>query len=364
MAPQLAEAFPPGDFLAEELEARHWSQGDFALILGRPAQFVSEIVSGKKEITRESAAQIGAALGTGPEYWLNLQNAFFLWKHSQDTNSSRELDDVRLRARMNELAPVALLRKRGILRGETLPQQAEELVSLFQIKDIRDDPTFLAAARRLNADEDPTPTQKAWLACARKEAQGLSVAPYDAEKLESLGNRLSQYVSDPADFANLPEKFAGAGVRLVYVQAFPGSKLKGATFLLDGDPQKPVVALSGHGKRLDGVLFTLLHEIAHLVLGHVSPERFYIDEDDSETPNERAADELAGQWQIPGELSKPPSVIRSGWVREEADRLGVNPIVVLGRLQNDKVVDWRTILAKGAPTVTAQLESWNQGTAE
>ncbi len=61
MAPELAEAFPPGDFLTEELEARHWSQGDFAQILGRPAQFVSEIISGKKEITRESAAQIGAA---------------------------------------------------------------------------------------------------------------------------------------------------------------------------------------------------------------------------------------------------------------------------------------------------------------
>ncbi len=53
----LAQAFPPGDFLAEELAARHWTQSDFAQILDRPAQFVSEIVSGKKEITRESAAQ-------------------------------------------------------------------------------------------------------------------------------------------------------------------------------------------------------------------------------------------------------------------------------------------------------------------
>src|SRR5690242_20716369 len=111
MATELAEAFPPGDFLTEELEARHWSQNDFAQILGRPAQFVSEIISGKKEITRESAAQIGAALGTGPEYWLNLQNAYLLWNQSQSDTIRQELDDVRLRARMNELAPVSLMRK-------------------------------------------------------------------------------------------------------------------------------------------------------------------------------------------------------------------------------------------------------------
>ena len=52
----VAEAFPVGEYIEEELEARGWSQADFADILKRPAQFVSEIISGKKELTRESAA--------------------------------------------------------------------------------------------------------------------------------------------------------------------------------------------------------------------------------------------------------------------------------------------------------------------
>ena len=30
---RLAEAFPPGDYLAEELDERGWSQADFAAIL-------------------------------------------------------------------------------------------------------------------------------------------------------------------------------------------------------------------------------------------------------------------------------------------------------------------------------------------
>lgn len=358
MASQLVEAFPPGDFLAEELEARHWSQGDFAQIIGRPAQFVSEIVSGKKEITRESAAQIGTALGTGPEYWLNLQNAYLLWKQAQDESNRKELDDVRLRAKMNELAPVALLRKRGILKGSSLAQQAEELVSLFQIEHIEDTPRFLAAARRSNQHEEPTPTQKAWLACARKQAQEQAVADYDAQGLEELAVRLSRIVVHPEEFADLPEKFAAVGVRLVYVEAFPGSKLNGASFLLEDDPGQPVIALSGRGKRLDFVLFTLLHEIAHITLGHVSPERLVIDEDGSEEPMETEANDKAGEWQLPGGLPEPPHAVRRNWIHSQAEQIGVHPIVVLGRLQIDKVVEWRTVLAKGAPMVTPYLERW------
>ncbi|CAB0717910.1 hypothetical protein FRC0024_02417 [Corynebacterium diphtheriae] len=43
-----AELFPAGEILADELEARGWTQADFSEGLGRPAQFVSEIVSGKR----------------------------------------------------------------------------------------------------------------------------------------------------------------------------------------------------------------------------------------------------------------------------------------------------------------------------
>ena len=75
-----AETFPVGEHLAEELEERGWTQAEFAEILGRPSQLVPEIVSGKKEITRESAAQIGAALGTSAELWLNLQDTHRLWR--------------------------------------------------------------------------------------------------------------------------------------------------------------------------------------------------------------------------------------------------------------------------------------------
>ena len=44
----IAEVFPPGEFIREEIEAREWSQGDLAEILGRPARLVNELIAGKR----------------------------------------------------------------------------------------------------------------------------------------------------------------------------------------------------------------------------------------------------------------------------------------------------------------------------
>lgn len=73
--PSAAVVFPAGEILADELEARGWSPADLAEIVGQPIRFVSEIISGQQKITGESAARLGAELGTSAEFWLNLQDA-------------------------------------------------------------------------------------------------------------------------------------------------------------------------------------------------------------------------------------------------------------------------------------------------
>lgn len=355
MSAGLAEVFPAGEYLAEELEERGWTQAEFAEILGRPPQFVSEIISGKKEITRESAAQIGAALGTSAELWLKLQDSYFLWRQGQNENTQVQLDDVRLRARLKELAPVAVLRKRGIITATSTQGQADQIRQLFGLDSIYDEPAFLIAARRSNQLENLSPTQKTWLACVHRKAKSLSVEAFSAEGLISLAKRLSQEVLNPSAFRDLPKLFACVGVRLVYVEAFPSSKLDGASFLLDGSP---VIAISGRGQRLDKVLFTLLHEIAHVSLGHVDEHMVLDDEDQHTLGEEESANELAAQWILPKALQAPPERISQGWVASQAEAQGVHPVIVIGRLQNEGLLTWRSALIKGAPSAAEHLQSW------
>jgi addiction module HigA family antidote len=60
--------------LAEEfLEPRRISQTAFAAKLKIPLNRVNEIVKGKRGITAETAWLFAAALGTSPEFWMNLQ---------------------------------------------------------------------------------------------------------------------------------------------------------------------------------------------------------------------------------------------------------------------------------------------------
>jgi HTH-type transcriptional regulator/antitoxin HigA len=68
-----AEVFPPGEFLRDELEARGWTQTEFARIIRRPLRLVNEIITGKRDISPDTAQALAAALGTSAQLWMNLE---------------------------------------------------------------------------------------------------------------------------------------------------------------------------------------------------------------------------------------------------------------------------------------------------
>jgi HTH-type transcriptional regulator/antitoxin HigA len=359
-APLPIDQTPVGELLGEELEARGWSQADFAAVIDRPTQFVSEIVTGKKEITRESAAQIGAALSQSAEYWLKLQDQYLLAEQARNSTTQAKLDDVRRRARLNELGPIQLLQKRNILTGSTLDELQAEVMDLFELDSIDSQPEFAAAAKRANHGEDISMLQRAWVACVRRRARKLSsVGKYSSERLAQLVASLPRSITTAEDFAKLPDQFRDAGVRLVYVEALPGAKIDGCAMFVDGNP---VIGLSGRGKRLDKVLFTLLHEIAHILRGHVDADRLIVEDLDDrhaqESIREKEANESAVGWIFPDGYPSIPSRINATWVDLTAAELGLARIMLIGQLQKRGRLDWRTTLAKNAPSVSEVLPRW------
>ena len=64
----------PGDILLEEfLKPMKISQNQLARDINVPANRVSQIVHGKREITADTALRLGKYFGIEPEFWLNLQ---------------------------------------------------------------------------------------------------------------------------------------------------------------------------------------------------------------------------------------------------------------------------------------------------
>ena len=66
----------PGRILQGEfLDPLSLSQVEFAAHIGVPVQRINEIVRGKRGVSSETAWLLSQALGTTPEFWLNLQVA-------------------------------------------------------------------------------------------------------------------------------------------------------------------------------------------------------------------------------------------------------------------------------------------------
>ena len=79
MLPENRVSTHPGEILKEEfLEPLRVTQVAFAKHLGIPVQRVNEVVRGKRGVTPETAWLFAQALGTTPQFWMNLQNAYDL----------------------------------------------------------------------------------------------------------------------------------------------------------------------------------------------------------------------------------------------------------------------------------------------
>lgn len=72
------EPIHPGEHLAEILEELGITQYRLAKAIDTPPRRINEIVHGNRSITADTALRIGKALGTTPEYWLNLQRMYDL----------------------------------------------------------------------------------------------------------------------------------------------------------------------------------------------------------------------------------------------------------------------------------------------
>lgn len=255
---EVAEVFPPGEFLDDELKARNWSQLEFANIIGRSPTVVSMIVTGKRAITPELAKEIGAALGTGPEVWMNLETAYRLW--AGEPAPSR----IARRAQLSRRAPIRDMINRGWLRdSESVDVLERDLLEHLQISSLDEHPHLAHAAKQTHYDRPLTGAQEAWLMRVKRIAGSMPAPLYSDGKLRRAVESMRPLLSAPDEARHAPRLLLDAGVRFMVVEQLPGLKIDGVCFWLD--EQKPVIAMSLRYDRIDNFWFVLRHEIEHVL---------------------------------------------------------------------------------------------------
>ena len=337
------EVFPPGDFIREELEERSWTQEVLAEVLGTSLRLVNEIITGRRAITPATARALGEAFDTGPTVWMNLESAYRL-------SQVKPRDDlVARRAKLYGMAPIKEMIKRNWIEHSPNVDILEDRVKrFFEIESLDDTPSvFPHAARKSTSYDSTTTAQCAWLIRARGLAKAVSAVPYTDRRLRDGLVQLRTLLRDREETRHVPRVLAEAGVRLVLVEALPGSKIDGATFWLDA--KSPVIALSLRYDRVDGFWHTLIHDLMHLVHKDVAPSAEplvdvdLIGEGSAGThlrPDfEQRADNDAVEFLVPQErlenfIARVRPLYSKKKIRAFAATAEVHPGIVVGQLQH------------------------------
>lgn len=371
-----AQAFPPGEFIKDELEARGWSQSDLAEIIGRNKATVNLLISGKQPVNPRLAKELGAAFSTSAEFWMNLETSYRLWLAENADHA------VSKRAEIYSFAPVKELIKRNWIEGSDSAEVLEmQVCKFFGVSSLNEQPSFAHAARKgTSYESEANRAQLAWLFRAREIAKAAPVLkPFSTERLADAFTHLRLLLPNLEDVRLAPKILAEAGIRMVVIEHLPQTKIDGAAFWLEG--KHPVVALSLRYDRLDGFWFTLFHEMKHVERGDGKDGEPLIDVnligDDSEPssekpPHEQAADREAAELLVPKhELDNFVARVRPFFSEQQvfgfAARMRVHPAIVVGQLHHRKALQPQQfrkmqlkMKARDIVTKAALTDGWGQ----
>jgi HTH-type transcriptional regulator / antitoxin HigA len=342
----------PGELLAEILEEREISQSELARRMGRPTKTINEIVNGKAAVTPQTAIQLERVLGTSASFWVNAEAAY---RH--DLARFAEAEQLAANAPWLERFPIKDLIREGFLKKAPVNSQIEGLLQFFEVGS-RDAWASrwgqMRPAYRPGAGAATIEARAAWLRWGELTAREANVAPFNATALHELLPeivRLSTVTPPQAAIEELTDVLADVGVALVLLPEFAGVRLSGAAHW--PTPARPVIQISARYGTDDQFWFTVLHELGHILDAPREtfadgPLRDEVHEPEDVDDAEERADRIAREALVPsGQLREFLATSRSddrAAIKAFARTLGVAPGIVVGRLQRDNKLDWKTAL--------------------
>lgn len=343
---KIAEVFPPGEFIEEELEARGWSQIDLTDITGLAPAAISQLITGKRPISPEIAKIFANVFGTSAQFWMNLETTYRL-SRTKDIDST-----IARKARLYQIAPVKeMIKRRWLESSENIDVLEERIKKFFGITNL-DDPLPLLAHAARKSTQEITSSHIAWLFRAKQLAPTIYAKPYSDKSFKNCLGHLKDLLHSTYEVRHVSKVLAEHGIRLIIVEHLPQTKIDGVTFWLGSSP---VIAMSLRFDRIDGFWFTLAHELGHVKRKDgLSDIQTIIDVDlMGETAkgeevkaeleaNYFATEFLVGHNEINDFILRVAPLYSKQKLINFAESIKVHPGIVVGQLQYRNEVPWNT----------------------
>lgn len=327
--------FPPGETLLEVLDERNMTQAELSMRTGLSAKHINQIAKGHAPVTPDTALLFERAVGVSARVWNNLEVAF-------REHLSRAEEAVRMESDIGWLddLPIKELIKRGWIEQVKSPlDELRGACAFFGVADrmawdaVWHKPTAYRTSKAFSSHPGAV---AAWLRIGEIKAASIECSPFSKSALKASLDDLRALTCDPSPTSWWPQLFeicASVGIAVVVEPEVKGARINGAARWLAAD--KALVQLSFRHKWSDIFWFTFFHEVGHLIL-HSKKDTF-INDVGAHSGVEQEADGFASRLLIPrSDEAALAGLTTMEDVRAFAERLGIAPGIVVGRLQHDK----------------------------
>lgn len=335
-------ATPPGWLLRDYLETWDFTPAEFARRYSLGIELVEGILAGKAPLDPELAAVLEQEFDLAASVWLGMENQYRL-----RLAEIARTDAVAGFAEWAKAFPLRELAKRSVIEKPLSDGDAViQMLDFFGVASVdewqcrneaskaayRRSPTFAGNERNLAA----------WLRLGEMEAEWQQCAGYDQEEFRGALREIRALTRTPTVPA-LEKTFAlcnQSGVALALVEPLPKVAVSGATRWLPNNT--PLIQLGVRHKTNDHLWFTIFREAAHILLH--SKDYVFIDTDKDLVAG---FDAEAYEWAADFLIARPDwddfaaGGHFSEWaVRSFANRQGIAPAIVAGRLQRERLIHW------------------------
>lgn len=323
-------AIPPGATIKEQLEIRGMSQKEFAARMGLSEKHTSQLIHGDVQLTPETAVKLEMVLGVPAQFWLNLE-AIYREKIIK-VEAENDMDEDKVIARKfpyNEMVQYGWIEPARTTKEKVV--HLRKYFGVVKLSLLGNEQITKIACRRLKTTEKSDLALMAWSQEAKKMACDLQVPSFAEKKVTAVLPQIRKMTTQkPEEFMpQLKEFLLECGAALVFLPHLQGSFLQGASFM---DGNKAIVGLTTREYDVDQFWFSLFHELAHIILGHLHQP-----EGTSES-DERKADQWAENALI-SEVDFEKFLDREDYSQKSilnfAHQLDIAPGIVVGRLQRE-----------------------------
>lgn len=333
-------AIHPGETVADLIEQRGLTQAKVAELMGRPPQVINEIVRGKKNITAETAVGLEAVLDMPAQFWTNLQAIY-------DNTRAHIAERTKLEAQvplLNSFRYNELVRRGWVEHAKDKTERVRVLCKYLGVASLHQHAATLPASFRITGGSRYSDEALAvWLRRGELLARDMELPGFDRDRFRDVLPQIRRLTTESPEVfrPRMADLCESAGVALVFVQELPKVGANGVTrWLHTGNP---LIQLNLKWKWADILWFTFFHEAGHVMQPKRHDVMHYGKRQATDTRYESEANQFASDILIPPDRwryikHEAGLYLPRARVAELAREVGIDPGIIVGRLQHERVI--------------------------